>query len=212
MIANQRQYRQAQAQLEEFQTARELADARGPSDGVDPRIHAMMGTAFASEADVLREQIKRYEKLVAGQVRQIKGDSLADIGLALIEARIANGMTQKALGQTLGLAEQQIQRYEASEYTGASLDRLQEVADACGVQVSMRVDVQSAGARGAIAAAAGKSRASGKPNTRRTPASRTAAKRTPASARSQEKSVRPSMSSSKNTRKSSRSSKRTKGT
>lgn len=211
MIANQRQYRQAQAQLEEFRTARELTEARGPSDGVDPRVHAMMGAAFGSEAEALREQIKRYEKLVAGQVRQIKSDSLVDIGLALIEARIASGMTQKTLAQALGLAEQQIQRYEANEYTGASLDRLQEVADALGVQASLRFHVQP-GARGVIADAAAsgtagrstgdKTRGAGKSKARRTTASRAAVNRTTASARSQGKSGRTSNSSSKAARKS----------
>jgi HTH-type transcriptional regulator/antitoxin HipB len=39
---------------------------------------------------------------------------LTELLVALIEARIAAGLTQKALADRLGVAEQQIQRYEAT--------------------------------------------------------------------------------------------------
>lgn len=46
----------------------------------------------------------------------------------LIRARIASGLTQRELAARLGVKEQQIQRYEATNYASASLARVLEVA------------------------------------------------------------------------------------
>lgn len=49
---------------------------------------------------------------------------------ALISERKKLGLTQKELAERLGLKEQQIQRYEATRYQSASLNRLLEIAEA----------------------------------------------------------------------------------
>jgi transcriptional regulator with XRE-family HTH domain len=59
------------------------------------------------------------------------------------------GLSQKELATRLGLREQQIQRYEAKRYAGASLDRVQAVADALGVQIQERVTLPSRPTSGA---------------------------------------------------------------
>ena len=45
-------------------------------------------------------------------------------------ARIMRNWTQKELADKLAVAEQQVQRYEAAQYKGVSVERLQAVADA----------------------------------------------------------------------------------
>jgi transcriptional regulator with XRE-family HTH domain len=64
--------------------------------------------------------------------------------VALIEARIAARLTQHALADRLGVAEQQIQRWEANGYAGVGLDRLQDVADALGTRIQESVIYSSA--------------------------------------------------------------------
>jgi HTH-type transcriptional regulator/antitoxin HigA len=54
----------------------------------------------------------------------IEANSLAGLADALIKSRIARGWTQRRLAETLGVAEQQVQRYESSAYRSASLARL----------------------------------------------------------------------------------------
>ena len=54
--------------------------------------------------------------------------AVGEIPRMLIKARIAKGLSQKELAERLGLKEQQIQRYEATEYATASLARIREVA------------------------------------------------------------------------------------
>lgn len=95
--------------------------------------------SLKSELAILREQLDRYEALKAGKVRSRKARSLRELPHLLIEGRIAAGLTQRELAGRLNLPEQQVQRYEATLYAGASLDRLQEVADALGLEIEERV-------------------------------------------------------------------------
>jgi uncharacterized protein len=62
--------------------------------------------------------------------------SLLDIGPQLVAARTARGMSQHALGELLGVKQQQVARWEASEYRSASLERVAAVTRALGVDVS----------------------------------------------------------------------------
>jgi HTH-type transcriptional regulator/antitoxin HigA len=57
----------------------------------------------------------------------------------LIEARIAAGMTQRTLSERLGVAEQQVQKWEATTYAGVSVERVQNVADAVGLTIREEV-------------------------------------------------------------------------
>ena len=135
MIANERQYRIAKAELRRFEEAIEAQRQSLPSKGVDPRIHKAMGASLQSEAEELRAQIQRYEDLRDGRVDHREIEGLRDLPTALIEARIAAGLTQKALAERLGLQEQQVQRWEASLYSGVGVERLQEIIDALGMGV-----------------------------------------------------------------------------
>lgn len=139
MITNERQYRIARAEAQKFEKAIASAQDTEPSAGVHPRIHEAMIDSLESELAVLREQLERYESLKAGKIRERKVHSLRDLPMVLIEGRIAAGLTQRQLADRLGLPEQQIQRYESTLYSGVSLDRLQDVADALGLEIEERV-------------------------------------------------------------------------
>ena len=135
MITNERQYRITKAQLKRFEEDLAAQDARKPGTDVDARIKMVMSDALASEVDVLRGQLRHYERLRDGEITQRKITSLRELPVALIEARIAARLTQRALAKSLGLAEQQVQRWEANEYTGVNLERLQSIADALGIRI-----------------------------------------------------------------------------
>ena len=135
MITNERQYRIARAELRRFEEAIEAQRRSLPSTDVDPRVHKAMGTSLQSEAEELRAQIQCYEDLREGRIDHRELEGLRDLPTALIEARIAAGLTQKALAERLGLQEQQVQRWEASLYSGVGVERLQEIIDALGMGV-----------------------------------------------------------------------------
>lgn len=138
MITNERQFAISQVELHRFEKAAE-AQRQAPVEGTDPLIGEAMVDALKGQADTLREEIKRYEELRGGQISQREFSSLRDLPIALIEARIAAGLTQKALAERLGVHEQQVQRWEANRYSGVGVERLQEVADALGMAVTETV-------------------------------------------------------------------------
>ena len=135
MITNERQYKITKNQLQSFEQAYAAALATDPPPGVQPLIHQAMQEGLASQIEDLREQVRRFEALRAGEVTGIVVTSLLGLLPALIEARIAAGLTQLALAERLGIAEQQVQRYEATTYAGASIERIQAVADAVGLRI-----------------------------------------------------------------------------
>jgi DNA-binding transcriptional regulator YiaG len=132
VIANEREYRITKA------ACRRLEETIGsylPSKGVDPRMGEVMDDALRSEVELLKGQIRRYEDLREGRInhRELKG--LNELPIALIEARIAAGLTQKALADRLGIKQQQVQRWESKLYSGVGVERLQEVIDALGMDI-----------------------------------------------------------------------------
>ena len=61
---------------------------------------------------------------------QIIFDVVDGLPEMLVQERKRLGLTHRQLAEKLGIKEQQIQRYEASRYQSASLQRLREVAKA----------------------------------------------------------------------------------
>ncbi len=135
MIANEHQYNITRTELKRFEQAVKEQQQHGPPEGVDPRIGKAMVDGLLSQAETLRDDLRRYEDLREGRVSQREIDGLRELPTALIEARIAARLTQKALAERLGLQEQQVQRWEATLYSGVGVERLQEIADALGMGV-----------------------------------------------------------------------------
>lgn len=139
MICNEREYRITKSELRKFEEAIDANPGYVPSKGTDPRMKEVMNDALESLAETLREEIQRYEDLRDGRVRQRELEGLTDLPTALIEARIAAGLTQRGLAERLGLKEQQIQRWESNRYSGVGLRRIQEVIDALGMGITETV-------------------------------------------------------------------------
>ena len=144
MITNERQYAITQSELQRFENAAMEQQEQGPTPDIDPRIGEAMVDSMKGQAETLRDEIKRYEDLRDGRIGQRELGSLRDFPTALIEARIVAGLTQKQLGERLEVKEQQIQRWEANLYSGVGVERLQEVADALGMEVKETVSYAAA--------------------------------------------------------------------
>jgi transcriptional regulator with XRE-family HTH domain len=154
MITNERQYRITKTEAKRFEKAIHAVEADTLGEGIDPDLHDALIDAMESQLDELREELQNYEALRSGKIRKRALTSLAELPTALIEGRIARGLTQKELAKRVGLPEQQIQRYEANQYAGASLERLQEIADAVGIRLKKTVeyDVRGEGSRRPVGA------------------------------------------------------------
>lgn len=89
----------------------------------------------------LESEIKEYEALVNGNFHCLQAKSLIDLPKVLIAGRIAQKMTHKQLGELLGLKEQQIQRYESTDYESASFSTLYEVAMALQMEFNFKEEM-----------------------------------------------------------------------
>ena len=149
MITNERQYRIGKAELEKLREAirrLDMTEAASALNGDRVLAKAQLD-ALQSESEVISEQLREYESLKTGSVRNLEAGSLSELPGLLIKARIALGLSQRQLAEKMGLKEQQVQRYEAENYASASLRRLVEVSDALGLKVAGRTRLHGGSAR-----------------------------------------------------------------
>src|SRR5579872_918337 len=139
MIKNERQYRITKAQLRSFEQAlTDLAREEMASTGVDAELRLRLRlhkAALFSQLSDLEKEIREYDDLRSNNPGVLELNSFDELPRALIRARIASGYSQADLAERLGLKEQQIQRYEATEYAGVSLQRVRDILEALGVTV-----------------------------------------------------------------------------
>lgn len=139
MITNERQYRIAKSEIARFEKA--IARSEEQNKDLHPKLRQAMHGGMESQLDELREQVAEYDALRKGKIRKFEFDSLSSVPIGLIKARIAKGLTQKDLARALHLKEQQIQRYEATLYEGAGLERIQQVARVLGMRERVRLEL-----------------------------------------------------------------------
>lgn len=134
MIKNERQYRIAKSQLDTFSDAlRELDALHAPRD-VDPIVVQAQHDAIRSQQMELQALLEEYEALTKGDVLSLECSCFEDLPSMLIKARLSQALTQKELASRLGVKEQQVQRWESNDYAGATLETLNAVLTALGVQ------------------------------------------------------------------------------
>lgn len=133
MIYNERQFKISAAELKKLQDAKGAFEASDHSE--EPWIVDAQLRAFGSQIEDLEQQVAEYRLLKAGKVVHSECNDLSELPRILISARIAKGLSQKDLASELGMTQQQVQRYEATDYMSASLSRLIEVSKILGIKV-----------------------------------------------------------------------------
>ena len=134
MIKNERQYRITKSRVEEFERAL-ATDACRATPPRTTELQALERAAAVGQLQTMRDELADYESLAAGNQTIFAVDSFEELPVSLIRARISIGLSQKELATRLGLKEQQIQRYEATDYASASLSTILRVIDALGIRV-----------------------------------------------------------------------------
>ena len=134
MIKNERQYRITKSQAAKFSKA--LAKLRQqPNAELHPVIAKAQEDALTSQLVELEDELREYESLKSGEFPMESLNAVAEVPAVLIKARIATGLSQRDLAERVGVKEQQIQRYEATDYATANLARILEVVSALGTTV-----------------------------------------------------------------------------
>jgi HTH-type transcriptional regulator / antitoxin HipB len=143
MIKNERQYRITRTRADEIRnTIGELQRAPLP-DGLQPEMRELQLDALRGTLGDLDAELAEYDALHNATL--IEATGIEQLPMALIRARIACGLTQRQLAERIGLQEQAIQRYEATDYSAVSFSRLVEIAEALGLTVHYDVRLAPAG-------------------------------------------------------------------
>jgi ribosome-binding protein aMBF1 (putative translation factor) len=127
MLKNDRQYRIAKVEVCQL----EASLKKLMSELTANNEYLSIVPDLRAKLDAIRRELEEYEQLRSGRyIHRIvpKPESLEALPRSLIQARIAAGLTQKELAHRLGLKEQQVQHYEATDYASARLSRLITIA------------------------------------------------------------------------------------
>lgn len=125
MIYSDKQYGVSTAELEKLREALAATEARGAEDDWVRRIEI---DGLKSQIAEMEDEISRYDLLKAGGIAFSGSYAIENLRPVLAQARIASGMSQADLAKALNLQPRQIQRYEATDYMGASLARLIDIS------------------------------------------------------------------------------------
>lgn len=85
----------------------------------------------------LREEVGAYERLKRRDFGEIK--NLVGMGQMLVGLRIALGVSQKELADRLKIDPSQVSRDERNEYHGIRVERVTEILEALGVNLTTSV-------------------------------------------------------------------------
>lgn len=136
MIKNEKQYQNAKKYLQGFETAVVEYEKKFKEGGEDKNSNAFLNMMnAASMVAKYNTEIAEYENLQNGRLTTVTMNILGELPEILIKARIAKNWTQAQLAERVGLKEQQIQRYESTDYAGASTWKLLYILDALEVMI-----------------------------------------------------------------------------
>lgn len=129
MIRNEKQYKIARSWLNKFEDGKAKLDEL-PPDTNQPWLRKAQRGSLRAQIKQLRDEISEYEAVKNGKVDLPSLEPLSSLPELLIKRRIANGWTLQHLADVLGLHQQQIQRYESTNYATATFGTIQRVAAA----------------------------------------------------------------------------------
>lgn len=140
MIKNNKQYTVLRKQLSELYANIEDTVAVVNADKQDIQSRLQLD-AFNRGLTKLQRDLEEYEKLTSDSLTWLEFDSLKDdMNKAILSFRIASRISQKVLAKEMFIQEQQIQRYEQTDYLSASFERILQLLEALGVRMVLRKD------------------------------------------------------------------------
>ncbi len=138
MIRNDSEYNEAVARLKEEKKRLESVRTQLRDEGLDASEIERVVDPLESFHLQLAEEVSSYERLKRGEFNEIR--NFEGLGQLLIALRIAQGLSQRALAERLGVHESQVSRDERNEYFNITLARASRIVEALGVELRTVVD------------------------------------------------------------------------
>ena len=148
MIRNENEYREAVTRLKEERGRLDAQRTQLEADGLTPEQIKRACDPMESFHLQLAEEVESYERLKRGEFGEVH--NLLGIGRLLIGLRIAQGVSQRALAERIGVNESQVSRDERNEYHGVALERAERILNA--LHAELRTTVKNAGTQPEVAA------------------------------------------------------------
>ncbi len=146
MILDDLEYQVTKERIEGFERALVLLNA---PDNVLKKTNPIMWQinidGVQSLLDDFTSQMQEYEALINRDESEpivFEIDSLSQLPRVLIQARIAAKITQKQLGERLGIEESLLQRYEDREYESATLMQLLSISEVLGISIQPKTTIR----------------------------------------------------------------------
>ncbi len=135
MIKNEKQYKISKKRLAEFEQAIAAKQSKALPNTKE---EAAVNSLIRIKNDI-KEEIKQFESLKNKGIPLRRKVTVAQLPNILIEHKIAKGLTQKQYSEILGIKEQQLQRYEAENYSSVSFGRLLNYLEKANIKINLSV-------------------------------------------------------------------------
>lgn len=142
MITNPQQHKLTLNHIKKFEEELErLARTTPESLDIDPRWLKVGRESIESQLEDLYREIDEYETLTSAKSHKIMIDSIDDLPIGLIKARLTAGLTQAKLAEQLGIDKDELIRKEMNEYSGVDFENLSEIAEALNLRIYLDIRV-----------------------------------------------------------------------
>ncbi|MCA9925238.1 MAG: helix-turn-helix transcriptional regulator [Anaerolineales bacterium] len=131
MIKNDRQLHHARSRLDELKAS--IAELKREYSGLLRELHT---TPLQNSVNKIETQIAEYEELTASSLADAvdgllkKPHLFEETAELLTKLRIAAGLTQTEMAERLGWQQSNLSRFESDNYSGQTLSKIAEYADA----------------------------------------------------------------------------------
>jgi HTH-type transcriptional regulator / antitoxin HigA len=136
VIKSDAQRVRTQAQIEGFRAALE----RLPRAASGPGAAAVRGS-YEAMLRQLENEVREYDRLKSGELDLPPVKRLKDVAPHIARMRIAKGLSQTDLARLLGVAKQAVSRWEDNDYQTVGIARMQEILDAIGIKMEIKLSV-----------------------------------------------------------------------
>jgi hypothetical protein len=136
LIRTEQEYRKVKALIEEEERLiQEEVEKMEKAGFTEREINISVGMAKVLLHN-RKQEVEEYEKTVTGDFDPYTCQ-LNEIGRHLIKLRIWRGLSQTELANKLGIKPTQVSRDERFEYSGASMERIQQVLKALDIELML---------------------------------------------------------------------------
>ena len=139
LIRNDKQREKSVALLGEMQAEMKKLRKKLKAEGhTRKEVKELLDPMLCQYEDV-QADIDQYDRWKSGDLTDFEAADLDQLGIFLIAARIAKGVTQRELAETLGVNESTVSRDERNDYHGITIQRAVKVLAALDVGVVMDI-------------------------------------------------------------------------